>query len=29
LAIPPGERSRLGVHDEPDPGDRAEGYFRR
>jgi hypothetical protein len=27
LALPPAERNRLGVHDEPKPGDRAEGYF--
>lgn len=28
LALPPAERNRLGVHDEPKPGDRAEAYFR-
>ena len=28
LALSPAERNRLGVHDEPKPGDRAEAYFR-
>jgi hypothetical protein len=28
LALAPAERNRLGVHDEPPPGDRAESYFR-
>ncbi len=29
LCLAPAERSRLGVHDEPDASDPAEAYFRQ